>query len=116
MIHSVFAPDLDKCPPLDRVYKGCLVCQAANYHKKLLLCPLVIRMIEHYTHENKTCKPYCNCTIPAKEWSRMQYVKEKMETLEDMPGNENCIETPLSQLVQWSWLLVLRNPCIGCFA
>lgn len=44
----------------------------------------------------------------------MQYVKEKMETLEDMPGDENCIETPLSQLVQWSCLLVLRNPCIGC--
>lgn len=46
----------------------------------------------------------------------MQYVKEKMETLEDMPGDENCIETPLSQLVQWSCLLVLRNPYIGCFA
>lgn len=26
----------------------------------------------------------------------------KVETLEDMPGNENCIETPLSQLVQWA--------------
>lgn len=50
------------------------------------------------------------------EWSRMQNVKEKMETLEDMPGDENCIETPLSQLVQWSCFLVLRNPCIGCFA
>lgn len=33
-----------------------------------------------------------------------------------MPGDENCIETPLSQLVQWSCFLVLRNPCIGCFA
>lgn len=30
----------------------------------------------------------------------MYYVKEKMETLEDMPGDKNCIETPLSQLVQ----------------
>lgn len=23
------------------------------------------------------------------------------DTLEDMPVDENCIETPLSQLVQW---------------
>lgn len=46
----------------------------------------------------------------------MRLAKEKMETVEDMPGDENCIETPLSQLVQWSGLLVLRNPYIGCFA
>lgn len=39
----------------------------------------------------------------------------KVETLEDMPGHENCIETPLSQQVQWAKKSVLRNPCIGCF-
>ena len=59
-----------------------------------------------------------NLVVQSQPWSGpgCSYVKEKMETLEDMPGDENCIETPLSQLVQWSYLLVLRNPCIGCFA
>lgn len=46
----------------------------------------------------------------------MQYVKgKKMETLEDMPGDENCIETPLSQLVQWSCFFGPEEPLYWLF-